>query len=133
MTVINPELRYRWLWLIIGYLMIAVVVYLSLTSNPVDVDTGLPYEDKLFHLLAYFSLTFWFVQLYHIKRHVYFWVVVFIGLGVLLEYLQGYDANRYSEFGDMIANTVGVMIAFLLSSTHLRFVLQQFERRIGLK
>jgi VanZ family protein len=120
------------LWLFIGYLMIAVVVYLSLTSEPVDVDTGLPYEDKLFHLLAYFCLTFWFMQLYHIKHHVYFWVVLFIGFGVLLEYLQGYDANRYSEFGDMVANTVGVMAAFMLSSTHLKFVLQKFEHWIGL-
>ena len=131
MTAINPELRYRWLWLIIGYLMIAVVVYLSLTSNPVDVDTGLPYEDKLFHLLAYFALTFWFIQIYHIKHHVYMWAVVFICLGVLLEYLQGYDANRYSEFGDMIANTLGVMIAFALSATQLRFVLVKFEQLLG--
>ena len=131
MTATNPVLRYRHLWLVIGYLMIAVVVYLSLTSDPVDVDTGLPYEDKLFHMLAYFSLTFWFVQIYHIKHHVYAWAVVFIGMGVLLEYPQGYDANRYSEFGDMIANTIGVMIAFVLSATQLRFVLVKFEQLLG--
>ena len=133
MSLINPELQYRHLWLIMGYLMIAVVVYLSLTSNPVDVDTGLPYEDKLFHMLAYFSLTFWFVQIYHIKHHVYGWVIFFVVLGVLLEYLQGFDSNRYSEFGDMVANTIGVMIAFALSATRLRFVLVRFERMLGYK
>ena len=105
MESINPELRYRKLWLIIGYALIALVVYLSLTSSPVEIDTDLPYQDKLFHALAYFLLTFWFMQIYHIKHHVFWWVIFFLSLGLMLEYLQGFDPERYSEVGDMIANT----------------------------
>ena len=131
MEIMNPELRYRKLWLSIGYLLIVVVVFLSLTSNPVQVDTNLPYQDKLFHALAYFSLTFWFMQIYHIRHHVFQWVIFFLCLGLLLEYLQGFDSNRYSEVGDMIANTLGVVVAASLAMTPLRFMLARFERHIS--
>ena len=130
MEVMNPELRYRKLWLGIGYLLIVVVIFLSLTSNPVRIDTNLPYQDKLFHMLAYFSLTFWFMQIYHIRHRVFQWVVFFLCLGLLLEYLQGFDSNRYSEVGDMLANTLGVVAAVVLARTPLRFMLAKFERYI---
>ena len=131
MEMMNPELRYRKLWLSIGYLLIVVVVFLSLTSKPVQIDTSLPYQDKLFHALAYFSLTFWFMQIYHIRHHVFQWVIFFLCLGLLLEYLQGFDSNRYSEVGDMIANTLGIVVAVALARTPLRYVLVRLERHIS--
>ena len=130
MVELNPDLRYRRLWLFIGYALIAIVVYLSLTSSPVHIDTELPYQDKLLHALAYFGLTFWFLQIYHIRQHRFGWVIFFISLGLLLEYLQGFDPKRYSEAGDMFANALGVVAAVMLSGTRLRFILVNFERRV---
>lgn len=130
MVEVNPVLRYRRLWLFIGYALIAIVVYLSLTSSPVHINTGLPYQDKLLHALAYFGLTFWFLQIYHIRHHRFGWVIFFIGLGLLLEYLQGFDPERYSETGDMFANALGVVAAVMLSRTRFRFILANFERRV---
>ena len=127
MQSMNPELRYRKLWLIIGYLLIVLVIFLSLTSSPVEIDTSLPYEDKLFHMIAYFVLTFWFMQIYHIRHHVIRWVVFFFCLGMLLEYLQGFDSNRYSEVADVFANTLGVIAGVGLAMTPLRFTLQKLE------
>ena len=49
MQAVNPDLRYRKLWLGIGYFLIILVIFLSLTSSPVEIDTELPYLDKLFH------------------------------------------------------------------------------------
>ena len=126
----NPELRYRKLWLIIGYMLIALVIFLSLTSSPVRINTNLPYQDKLFHALAYFSLTFWFMQIYHIRHHVFRWIMFFLCLGLLMEYLQGFEPERYSEVGDMVANTLGVAAALALSRTQLRFMLARLERYI---
>jgi len=130
MEMMNPELRYRKLWLIVGYLLIALVIFLSLTSSPVQFDTSLPYQDKLFHALAYFSITFWFMQIYHIKHHVFQWVIFFLCLGLLLEYLQGFDSGRYSELADMVANAVGVIVAVGLARTPLRFSLMKLESYI---
>jgi len=131
MELINPQLRYRRFWLIIGYGMIALVIFLSLTSSPVRIDTSLPYQDKLFHALAYFSLTFWFMQIYHIRHHMTRWVIFFLCLGLLLEYLQGFDSRRYSEVGDMVANTLGVMLGVGLSMTPLRYTLVKLEHYIS--
>ena len=111
-------------------MLIVLVVYLSLTSNPVQIDTGLPYQDKLLHMLAYFTLSFWFMQLYHVRPHVYFWLGFFLFLGFLMEYLQGYDSARYAEAADMAANALGVVAALLLSRTRLKFILLRFERFI---
>jgi VanZ family protein len=127
----DPDLRYRKLWLVIGYLMIAVVIYFSLTSKPVQIDPALPYQDKILHALAYFVLTFWFMQIYHIRHHVLRWIVFFLALGLSLEYLQGFDPQRYSEAGDMVANAFGVMLAVGLSMTPLRHALAKFERHLG--
>lgn len=131
MQAVNPELRYRKLWLIIGCLLIFLVVYLSLSSSPVEIDTDLPYQDKLFHTIAYFLLTFWFMQIYHIRHHVVRWVIFFLCLGLLLEYLQGFDPHRYSEIGDMAANTLGVVAAVVLARTRLRYSLVRLEQYLG--
>jgi len=131
MKDVNPELRYRKLWLIIGYLLIVLVVFLSLTSSPVEIDTGLPYQDKLFHTIAYFLLTFWFMQIFHIRHHVVRWMIFFLCLGLLLEYLQGFDPNRYSEIGDMAANALGVVVAVALARTPLRYTLVRLEQYLG--
>ena len=130
MEAVNPELRYRKLWLAIGCFLIVLVIFLSLTSKPVQIDTNLPYQDKLFHTLAYFVLTFWFMQIYHTRHQVFRWVVFFLCLGLLLEYLQGFDPKRYSEVGDMVANTLGVVAAVAAARTPLRFMLARLERYI---
>ena len=126
----NPDLRYRKLWLTIGYTMIAVVIYLSLTSSPVQIDADLPYQDKIFHALAYFVLTFWFMQIYHVRHYVIRWIIFFLCLGLMLEYLQGFDPQRYSEVGDMVANVLGIILAAGLSMTPLRHTLSRFERHM---
>ena len=127
----NPDLRFKWLWLLIGYGAIVLVVYLSLTGDPVKVNQVVPYQDKVLHMLAYFLLAFWFAQIYHVWQHVLFWLVFFLGLGLLMEYLQGFSTARHAEVGDMIANAIGVAIALVLSRTRLRYTLVRFERLLG--
>jgi VanZ family protein len=70
------------------------------------------------------------MQIYHIRHHVFRWVMFFLCLGLLLEYLQGFDPERYNEVGDMAANALGVAAALVLSRTRVRFMLVRFERYI---
>ena len=123
-----PDLKLRAVWLTVGYSLIAVIVILSLTSSPIDTGLDFPYQDKLYHMLAYFSLMFWFAQIYHdcTKRNLM--AVMLIMMGVLLEYLQGFDPNRYSEFADMLANSMGVLLGLLLALTGAKNLLIKFER-----
>ena len=125
-----PELKLRILWLIIGCLLVALVVFLSLSSSPVDTGLSFPYEDKLYHALAYFSLMLWFAQIYHDRFKRTLIAVLFITLGVALEYLQSFDPNRYSEFGDIVANSTGVLLGLLIAMTGARNCLVRVERII---
>ena len=123
-----PELKLHFLWLAIGYALVALVVYLSLTGNPVSIGMRFPYQDKVFHAVAYFTLMFWFSQIYHDRFQRYMIAVVLVFMGITLEYLQSFDSNRYSEFGDMIANSTGVALGFFIALTGAKNILLRIEK-----
>ena len=126
-----PDLKLRFLWLTIGYALVAMVIFLSLTSSPVDMELNLPYEDKFFHALAYFTLMAWFSQIYHESFQRNMIAVVFVFMGVTLEYLQSFDQNRYSEFGDMVANSIGVALGFSVALSSAKNILVRVEKIIS--
>ena len=124
----DPDLKLRFLWLGIGYALVLLVVFMSLTSSPIDMGELFPYEDKVYHAFAYFTLMAWFGQIYHDRFQRNMIAFVFIFMGVLLEYLQSFDPNRMAEFADMVANTTGVALGFWLALGPLRNTLLNFER-----
>lgn len=126
-----PDLKLRFLWMIIGYALVAMVVFLSLTSSPVDMELSFPYEDKFFHALAYFTLMAWFSQIYHDSFQRNMIAVVFVFMGVTLEYLQSFDPNRYFEFGDMVANSIGVALGFSVALSSAKNILLRMEKIIS--
>lgn len=123
-----PDLKLRFLWLTIGYELVALVVYLSLTSSPVDLELSFPYQDKVFHAFAYFTLMAWFSQIYHDRFQRNMIAAIFVFMGITLEYLQSFDPNRYSEFGDMIANSIGVALGFSIALTGAKNILLRIEK-----
>jgi VanZ family protein len=127
-VVESPDLKFRLLWLIIGYMLVAIVTFLSLTSNPIDTGLQFPYEDKMYHALAYFTLMAWFAQIYHGRIQRYLIAMVFIVMGCSFEYLQSLDVNRYAEFADIVANVFGVLAGFSLTLTEVKNTLVKIER-----
>ena len=120
-------LKYKKLWLVIGYAMVAFVIYSSLTSNPVSV--GIEYSDKFLHTVGYFGLMGWFLQIYHKKATRFLLAAIFIAMGISLEFLQDWGGVRYFEVNDMIANTSGVLLAWVLIFTPFPGLLLWFERK----
>lgn len=125
-----PDLKYRFVWLTLGYAIVTLVVYLSLTSKPVSIDISLPYQDKVFHAFAYFVLMSWFMQIYHDRFQRTMIALVFIFMGITLEYLQSFDRARMFEVADMVANSGGVTLGFCLALTRARNSLAWFEKKI---
>ena len=123
-----PELKLRFLWIATGYMLVALVLFLSLTSNPIDTGMRFPYEDKLYHAFAYFTLMFWFSQIYHDSSQRKMIAVMLIFMGIMLEYLQSFDPKRTAEFGDMVANTSGVVLGFLLALSGAKNILLKIEK-----
>ena len=128
MQEINPVYRYQKLWLIIGYVLVALVMYLSITSAPPLPDVDVPYFDKLGHFLAYFVLMGWFAQIYHVKKMRIIFALAFIFMGLAMEFIQSFDPARMAEFADMVANTLGVVIALLITRmSAFRLILKKVE------
>jgi VanZ family protein len=111
-------LKHRHFWLTGGWLLIGLVVYLSLTPHPPTL-LSFPNADKLEHGFAYGSLALWFCQIYLSARSRMVTIAVLIGLGVGLEFVQGWTGYRFFEVWDMVANSIGVLIGFLLVRTPL--------------
>ena len=123
----QPLLRFYVAWSLIGWGLVGMVIFLSLTSDPIPTP-GVAYGDKVGHFIAYFTLTLWFAQLYERRLH---WVLMlmFIIMGVALECIQGIVGYRMFQYGDMVANSAGAVLAWALARTALSQMLLRFEQR----
>ncbi|MFQ6023138.1 MAG: VanZ family protein [Acidiferrobacterales bacterium] len=120
----TPTHKLRRLWLAIGWLLVAVVTYLSLIPAPPS--TGITGGDKVAHVLAYVTLMSWFLQLYPPHRRPLL-AISFILMGIGLECLQGLTAWRSFDYIDMAANIGGVALGWLLGKTRLSIALSVIE------
>ena len=120
--------RYRRIWLLSGWGMVAAIIVLSLI--PVEVDLGED-RDKLAHFAAYGSLSFWFGMIFGGRGLQLGVAVAFAAMGVGLEFLQGLTDYRSFEVADMAANAVGAGLGWCLVQTPLKFALTLAERWIA--
>lgn len=123
-------LKYRSVWLTGGWLLVSLIVYLSLTPHPPE-PMSFPHADKLEHGFAYASLSLWFCQIYLSLRQRSVVIVALIAMGVAIEILQGWGGYRYFEYADMLANSTGVVLGYLLARTALGRVFVLIEK-VGL-
>lgn len=124
----RQPLRHFALWRFLGWLIVAAIVYGSLTPRPIDIS--MHDGDKLGHMLAYSGLMIWFMQLYTRSSHILL-AVLCVSLGIAMEYAQLVSGYRDFEYLDMVADGVGVSIGWLLGGTALSRVLAGLERRVG--
>ena len=102
-------------WQVIGWCLVAVVAWLSLTPSPPEPPSLLEW-DKAQHAVAYAVLMLWFRQAF--TRH-WRWPLFLVVLGIGLELGQGFTELRMLEPLDMLANAVGVGIGLALARTPL--------------
>ena len=100
----------RRLWLLLGWAMVGVIVWLSLTPSPPKVD--FEESDKLGHFLAYGTLMFWFSQLYVRRGTRSAYAAGFVLMGIALEFVQGALGYRSNDVYDMLADTAGVLLGW---------------------
>jgi len=122
-------LKHHRVWEGAGWLLIALVVTFSLIPHPPE-PLSFNNADKLEHLLAYAVLSLWLNQLYASVWSRARVVVALIGLGVGLEFVQGWTGYRMFDVLDMLANSIGVLTGWLLALTPLGGVFAYIERRL---
>lgn len=119
------QLQFKPLWLGVGFFLIGFIVYESISFDAIKVDIA--YFDKFSHVLSYFLLMGWFVQIYQTPRAKLFLALIFIGMGIAIEYIQGAGGVRYFEVADMLANMSGIIVALLLSNSPFASILLKLE------
>jgi hypothetical protein len=118
------------LWVTIGWALIALVVYLSLTSSPPEV-LEFAFADKVKHLLAYSVLMGWFGQLYPSVKQQAFWAFIFCLLGIMMEFGQDWGGQRTFDVFDMLANGCGVLLAWWLGRKWLAGTLLRIDHALS--
>ena len=105
------RLRFRHIWIGMGWLLVLLIVYLSLTPRP----PSLPVEqgDKIGHALAYGVLMLWFAQLYLDARRRFILATLCVALGIALEFAQLFTDTRTFSIADMAADAFGVLLGWL--------------------
>jgi VanZ family protein len=114
-----PEaaLRIRRFWLSLGWMLVLLVIYLSLTPDPVQLNV--PYGDKFEHVLAFAVLMSWFANLYEVWVRRMQFAIGFIALGIFLEFVQRWTGYRSFEVADMVASAAGVAAGWVFASPRI--------------
>ena len=119
-------LRARPLWLVLGWMLVLIVIYLSLAR--LSLKEPFEQSDKLEHVLAYGVLMIWFANLYGALRTRMGFAIGFVALGIALEYIQRATGYRTFDVADMAANAVGVAVGWVLAPPRLPSLLQAVEK-----
>ena len=107
---------------------VAVVIAIWILSFlPGAAMPDVPGSDKWHHALAYFVCMFCWGQLYPLTAKRLKLAIIFIAMGALIECLQGLTDYRSFEWLDMVADAVGVMLAWLVISVQLS-LLRRYRR-----
>jgi VanZ family protein len=115
-------------WLSLSFILIISVIYFSLDRHAAGVP-AIEHGDKLMHISTYFILMSWFAQLSRRRNHS--WIALgLITFGILIEFAQGWTGFRTMDPADIVANSAGVFVGWVLASTRLARLLRVFEQTI---
>jgi VanZ family protein len=106
---------------------IGIVVSIWILSLIPLSQEGIPGTDKFHHALAYFTCMLCWGQAYTRPATRLKLALIFIGMGALIECAQGLTTYRTFEWLDMVANAVGVTIAWFTVTVQL-----SIQRRYGI-
>jgi di/tricarboxylate transporter len=123
------HLRREKLWVAIGLAFVALVIFLSVTPDPVRAPTV--DEFKTGHILAYAWCMLYFAQVWRDARHRLTIALCLIVLGIGLEFVQDVlPWHRDFAVSDMVDDAIGVGIGFALGYTPLQNVIRWLERKL---
>jgi VanZ family protein len=123
------RLAFRPAWMAAGWAFVALVVFLSLTPDPLPAaELG---RFDIGHAAAYAWLGYWFAQLHAAPRLRLLVAAALGGLGIGLEFAQGWTGYRTFSYGDMRDDAIGALAGVALASTRLGGFLQTLDARIA--
>jgi len=122
----GTRLEVRRLWLIVGWALVLIIIFLSVTPTPVQIPMKM--GDKLEHVLAYAVLMFWFANFYERSVQRTKLAFGFIVMGIALEFIQKWTGYRTFEIADMVAGAAGVASGWIVAPPRMPNCLVRIER-----
>lgn len=97
----------RYLKVVPFLVVLAVILFTGLRPEPIP--QSFDQQDKLHHLLGFAAFAFTLRMAF--PRWRLGWALLLsLGTGLLIEVAQGYQPHRYASVGDMLANSLGVLL-----------------------
>ena len=118
--------KLRWAWLILGWLWVGAIFYLSLMPHPPQ-PVSFWQADKFEHALAYGLLMLWFCQVYRKWATRMLLALLLVAMGILIEYLQGETGYRTFDYADMFADATGVIVGWAWARTGIGRIFAYLE------
>ena len=116
-------------WLAAWWGMIAVVIVGSMLPALLLPDLP-PGSDKLEHLLGYALLAAWAVQIFAPRRALMAAGAGLVALGIAIELAQdALTTTRMMDAGDVLANTLGVLLGLATHFAPMRDALARYDAR----
>jgi VanZ family protein len=123
---VKADLKFRKLWLAIGWALVLLVIFLSLIPAPPSIP--LEQGDKLGHVVAYATVMLWFSQLYAGLPRRLLLATASVALGIALEFVQRETGYRSYEVADMVADSIGVALGWVIAPPRTANVLLRLEK-----
>jgi len=125
-----PAGRLRWhrLWVALGALIMAWTLWMALRPDP-DITLAVPEGDKILHAFTFTCLMGWWGNIYRRPRGRWGSALLCLGFGIFIEFAQWLDPPRDADVWDVVADSVGIVLALVLLRTPLARVLSEVERR----
>ncbi len=98
---------------------IYIIILIGLSVYPLG--NQIPTNDKFNHLIG-FCVYIVLFKLAYPKMNSLFLLISGIGLGILIEIIQSFVPYRQTEFLDVVADTVGLIIGFVLIKLWNKFL-----------
>ncbi len=123
----HQRLRLSSLWWVGGLTEVLLLVYGSL--EPAWPTNAVPLNDKVLHIAAYLAVASWFMGIVEPRRYWFVAIALFV-LGAALEFMQLLmNLGRVAEWGDLVANTLGIAVALMLAYAGFGSWLVRIEQR----
>ena len=101
--------------LILAIFCTLIIGVLSLTRIGTQQPISFKYLDKIEHCIAYSVLSFlWLLAIGKTKSIVFLVVLGCVFYGIIIEVLQGATTYRTFDYVDMVANSLGVIVGYLV-------------------
>ena len=97
--------------------LIGLLIYEDLNYQPITIQT--PFGSAINHFLAYFYVSMLGFFSYTKKEDFKILMIILLSLSVILEFLQLVVPKRTFEFNDIIANILGLFVAYLIIKIYL--------------